>query len=138
MKPGLLALGAVALLVLTPMAAHAQGVIGGAQDGAKTGDAAAGPVGAVVGGILGGVTGGIAGLLGVEQRPDFRGYVDSQHHPSDIYRASVVVGNVLPEEGIHYYELPPKYNLSDFRYVIVNDTVVLVNPRTRKIVEVEN
>jgi len=138
MKINLLKLGAVALFLLAPLGAHAQGVVGGITSGAEKGDAAAGPVGAVVGGILGGVAGGIGGLLGINQRPDFRNYVERQHLPSDEYRASVAVGNQLPEAGIHYYDLPPRYGVPGYRYAIVNDITVLVDPRTRKIVEVEN
>jgi len=138
MKSDLLKLGAVALLLLAPIGARAQGVVGGITNGAEKGDAAAGPVGAVVGGIIGGVAGGIGGLLGIDQRPDFRDYVQRQHLPSDEYRASVAVGNQLPETGIHYYDLPPRYGVPGYRFAIVNDVTVLVDPRTRKIVEVEN
>ena len=71
-----------ALLVLAlPIAAHAQGIIGGVQRGAEEGTAAAGPVGGVVGGVLGGVTGGVAGLLGVDERPRFRQYVVREARP---------------------------------------------------------
>lgn len=130
--------GLVALCLLIPLAARAQGVVEGATNGAQKGNDAAGPVGAVVGGIVGGVTGGISGLLGVEQRPDFQNYVASQHLPSDTYRASVRIGNVLPETGIQYYDLPPRYGVKGYRFAIVNDQTVLVDPMTRKIVEVEN
>jgi hypothetical protein len=138
MNTNILKLTAFALFLLVPFGARSQGVIGGINNGAEKGDEAAGPVGAVVGGILGGVAGGINGLLGVDKRPDFHDYVERQHHPSDVYRASVAVGNQLPEEGIHYYELPPKYGVPGYRYAIINDVTVLVDPMTRKIVEVEN
>jgi hypothetical protein len=141
MQTKLLKLAAVALFILAPAGVHAQGVIDGAANGAKNGDATLGPVGAVVGGIVGGVAGGIGGipgLLGVDQRSDFRSYVASQHLPSDDYRAAVALGNQLPEQGIHYYDVPPRYGIPGYRYAVVNDTTVLVDPRTRKIVEVEN
>jgi hypothetical protein len=134
----LLKFGALAVVLLAPLGARAQGVVDGVTNGAQKGNDAAGPVGAVVGGIVGGVTGGISGLLGIDQRPDFANYVASQHLPSDSYRAAVSVGNVLPETGIQYYELPRKYGVKGYRYAIVNDQTVLVDPMTRRIVEVEN
>jgi hypothetical protein len=136
MKTDLLRLAAVALFLLVSVGARAQGVTDGINSGVKNGDAAAGPVGAVVGGIIGGVAGGIGGLLGIDQRPAFRNYVDNQHLPSDEYRALVAVGNQLPENGIRYYDLPPRFGIRGYRYAIVNDVPVLVDPRTRKIVEV--
>jgi hypothetical protein len=138
MKTDLLKFAAVALFLLNAVGARAQGVVDGINSGVKNGDAAAGPVGAVVGGIIGGVAGGIGGLLGIDQHPAFRNYVESQHLPSDPYRASVAVGNQLPEAGIRYYDLPPKFGISGYRYAVVNDVTVLVDPRTRKIVEVVN
>ena len=137
MNTDILKLAAVALFLLAPIGARSQGVIGGINNGAEKGDQAAGPVGAVVGGIVGGVFGGIGGLFGLDQRRDFRDYIQAQHLPSDEYRASVAVGNQLPQEGIHYYDLPPRYGVHGYRYAIVNDVTVLVDPRTRKIVEVE-
>ena len=117
-------------------AAQAQGIVGGAQQGAEQGAAAAGPVGGLVGGVVGGVAGGIAGLLGVEQRPRFRQYVVQQGRPSYRYREAVAVGTVLPSEGVTYYEVPAEYGVRDHRYTVVNDRVVLVEPRTRRVVQV--
>ena len=137
MKTDLLKLAAVALFLLAPAGARAEDVVSGITDGAKNGSVA-GPVGAVVGGIIGGVAGGIGGLLGIDQNPAFRNYVANQHLPSDAYRASVAVGNQLPEEGIRYYDLPPKFGIRGYRYAVINDITVLVDPMTRKIVEVVN
>lgn len=119
-----------------PVAASAQGVPGGMERGAHEGGRAAGPVGAVVGGAIGGVVGGVAGVLGVDQRPRFHHYVVEQHRPSYRYREAVRVGAVLPEAGVTYYEVPPEYGVSQYRYTVVNDQTVLVDPRTHRIVEV--
>jgi hypothetical protein len=135
MKTDLLKLAAVTLFLLAPVGAGAQGVVGGITDGAKNGSVA-GPVGAVVGGIIGGVAGGIGGLLGIDQHPAFRNYVANQHLPTDAYRALVAVGNQLPEEGIRYYDFPPRFGIRGYRYAVVNNVTVLVDPMTRKIVEV--
>ena len=59
----------LALAVLAmPLAAQAQSVIRGANEGASVGNRAAGPVGGAVGAGVGGVVGGIEGLLGIPQR----------------------------------------------------------------------
>jgi len=126
----------LALTLLTPIAAQAQGVPGGIERGSREGERAAGPVGAVVGGVIGGVVGGVTGVLGVDERPRFRTYVVEQHRPSYTYREEIRVGTILPEEGVTYYEVPREYGPHDYRYTIVNGRTVLVEPRTRRVVEV--
>jgi hypothetical protein len=49
----------------SPMLAHAQGLVGGAEEGAHRGDRAAGPVGSVVGGAIGAGVGTVNGALGL-------------------------------------------------------------------------
>jgi gas vesicle protein len=62
------ALGAVVVMLLgTPPAAEAQGLVKGVQQGAEAGNKAAGPVGGVLGGAIGGVVGVFTGVLGVGQ-----------------------------------------------------------------------
>lgn len=118
------------------LAANAQGVPGGMEQGAREGNRAAGPVGAVVGGAVGGVVGGVAGVLGIEQRPRFRGYVVEQRHPSYAYREDLRVGAVLPEAGVTYYDVPQEYGVRDYRYTVVNGRTVLVEPRSRRVIEI--
>lgn len=135
---------AFALSVGLATGAFAQGVVGGAAQGAAqgsaTGAAAAGPVGGVVGGVVGGATGAVAGavggLLGVDQRPAFRQYVVQERVPSYTYQQQVAVGAVLPETGVVYHEVPERFGVRGYRYTVVNNTPVLVEPRTRRIVEV--
>jgi hypothetical protein len=91
----------------------------------------------VVGGVIGGVVGGVSGVLGVDERPRFHNYVVERHHPSYQYREDVRVGAVLPEEGVTYYDVPQEYGSArDYRYTVVNGRTVLVEPRTRRIVEI--
>src|SRR3981081_4331402 len=131
--------GIAALLVTValPVATQAQGVPGGVERGSREGERAAGPVGAVVGGVLGGVVGGVNGVLGVDDRPRFHSYVVEQRRPSYQYREDVRVGAVLPEEGVTYYEVPAEYGAREYRYTVVNGRTVLVEPRTRRIVEID-
>ena len=132
-----LVIGAAALAAVFPLAANAQGVIGGAERGAAEGGAAAGPVGAVVGGAVGAATGGVAGVLGIDQRPRFREYVVHEHVPSYRYAEPLRPGVILPEEGVRYYDVPAEYGPAHgYRYTVVNEHPVLVEPRTRRVIEV--
>jgi hypothetical protein len=127
-------LAAVAVVSLSP--AQAQGVQRGAERGAREGSRDAGPVGAVVGGAVGGIVGGVNGLLGIDDRPRFHKYVIEQRHRSYDYDGRIVVGAMLPERGIEYYDVPDEYNVKRYRYTIINGTPVLVDPDTKVIVEV--
>ena len=123
--------------VALPLAAQAQGTVRGAQEGAEEGGRAAGPLGAIVGGAVGAVTGTVGGVLGVDDRPRFREYVVRENRPSYRYSSDVSIGVVLPESGVTYYEVPPEYRAPPgYRYTIVNDRPVLVESRTRRIVEI--
>jgi hypothetical protein len=62
--------------------------------------------------------------------------VVEQHLPSFHYRESVRVGAVLPKAGVTYYDVPAEYGAPNYRYTVVNDQTVLVDPRTRRVVEV--
>jgi len=126
---------AVALVAL-PLAAQAQGTVRGAQEGAEAGGRAAGPVGAIVGGTVGAATGTVGGILGVEDRPRFREYVVREHIPSYRYQQELRVGAVLPEQGVTYYDVPAEYHVTGYRYTYVNNHPVLVEPRTRRVVEI--
>jgi hypothetical protein len=59
-----------------------------------------------------------------------------EHRPSYRWGHEVRVGAVLPEAGVTYYEVPPEYHVRGYRYAIVDDRTVLVEPRTHRIVEV--
>lgn len=119
-----------------PMSAQAQGTVRGAQEGAAVGDRAAGPVGAVVGGTVGAVGGTIGGILGVREQPRFREYVVHEQLPSYTYNEPLQVGVVLPETGVTYYDVPPEYHVQGYRYAYVNGEPVLVDPTTRRVVQV--
>ncbi len=137
MKIRMLCSVAVVACLAVPMTAQAQGTLRGAEEGAAAGGNAAGPVGAIVGGAIGAATGTVGGILGVEDRPRFREYVVRERHPSYTYRGEVRAGVVLPEDGVEYYEVPSQYRVpAGYRYTVVNDRPVLVEVRTRRIVDV--
>ncbi|WP_342154509.1 DUF1236 domain-containing protein [Methylorubrum sp. SB2] len=128
---------AAALLALSlPAAAQAQGLVRGAEEGAAVGRAQGGPIGEIVGGAIGAATGTVNGILGIDSRPRFRSYVLREGRPSYTYGEEVRVGTVLPSDGVSYYEVPAEYGASGYRYTVVNGRPVLVEPGSRRIVEV--
>jgi hypothetical protein len=62
--------------------------------------------------------------------------VVEQHRRSFHYREPVRVGVILPDTGITYYQVPAEYGAPEYRYTVVNDKTVLVEPRTHRVVEV--
>ena len=84
----------------------------------------------------GAVAGTVGGILGVQDRPRFREYVVREHHPSYRYDDNFRVGAIMPESGVTYYDVPAEYHVKGYRYAYVNDHAVLVDPRTRQIVQI--
>jgi hypothetical protein len=113
-----------------------QGATGGAAAGATSGAVGGAIVGGPVGAVVGGVGGAVVGAIVGDQTPRFRTYVVEQRVPSYTYEEPVAVGTVLPREGVVYREVPREYGSSEYRYTVVNNRVVLVEPQTRRIVQV--
>ncbi len=117
MRIRILAIAALAVAIGAPIAAQAQGVTVGVAPG--PGVAVTDSEGIVV-----------------EQRPAFREYVVRERIPNYSIPDRVVVGGVLPETGVTYYDVPQTYGATPYRYTVVNGATVLVEPRTRRIVQV--
>ena len=100
--------------------------------GAMAAPIAAQAQGTVTTGIVRGGDEGIA----VEQRPAFREYIVRERVPNYTIPDRVIVGGVLPEVGVTYYDVPQTFGPTSFRYTVVNGKTVLVEPRTRRIVQV--
>jgi hypothetical protein len=74
--------------------------------------------------------------IAVDQRPAFREYIVREHVPEYTIPDRVVVGGVLPEAGVTYYDVPQTFGVTPYRYTVVNGRTVLVEPRSRRIVQV--
>jgi len=130
----------ISMIALAPtlaLAENPEGAKGGAASGAAAGAVGGaivgGPVGAAVGGVGGALVGGIIG----DNTPKFKRYVVQRGVPSYTYREDLRPGIVLPEEGITYYEVPEEYGVQrSYRYTVINGHPVLVEPRTRKVIQV--
>ncbi len=76
--------------------------------------------------------------IAVEQQPAFREYVIRERLPTHTIPDRLVVGGVLPETGVTYYDVPKAFGTTPYRYTVVNGKTVLVEPRTRRIVQIIN
>ena len=132
MKKIVLAAGVAAFLAVPSIVMAQSGTLTGAATGAVGGAVVGGPVGAAVGGVVGAVAGGIAD----DDRPRFRTYVKERQVRPYRYDGDVAVGTTLPTDGVEYYEVPSEYKVQKYRYTVVNGRTVLVEPGTRRIVEV--
>jgi hypothetical protein len=100
------------------------------------------PVAAQAQGYTTGVVRGPAVILdddagiAVEQRPAFREYVIRERIPNYTIPERVIVGGILPETGVTYYDVPQTFGVTPYRYTVVNGETVLVEPRSRRIVQV--
>lgn len=73
--------------------------------------------------------------IAVEQRPAFREYVVEQNVPNYTISERVRIGTVLPEVGVVVYDVPQRFGQTTHRYTVVNGETVLVEPRTRRVIE---
>jgi hypothetical protein len=119
MRNRILAIAAIAGAISVPIAAQAQNEI-------TTGVVRGGSV------IINDDDVGIA----VDQRPAFREYIVRERVPNYTVQDRVIVGGVLPESGVTYYDVPQTYGVMPYRYTVVNGRTVLVEPRSRRIVQV--
>ena len=117
MRTRILGIAALTVAIGAPFAAQAQGATVGVAPGP---------------GVAVTESEGIA----VDQRPAFREYVVRERIPNYTIPDRVVVGGVLPEVGVTYYDVPQTYGATPYRYTVVNGSTVLVEPRTRRIVQV--
>jgi Protein of unknown function (DUF1236) len=74
--------------------------------------------------------------IAVEQVPAFREYVVRERVPSYVIPDRVMIGGILPEMGVTYYDVPQTFGVMPYRYTVVNGETILVEPRTRRIVQV--
>lgn len=126
-----LIVGSVFAILVSGAAFAQNGAATGAATGAVGGAVVGGPVGAVVGGAVGAIAGGIADT----DKARFHEYVVREKRPSVTVKEDVRIGAVLPST-VTYYDVPTEYHVTKYRYAVVNNKTVLVDPGTRKVVEV--
>jgi hypothetical protein len=121
-----LAISVFAASVLASSTAFAQSTtVEGAQNGARAGGEIGGPVGAAVGSTVGAAVG-----LGLEIPNAVITSIPRER--SVTVRERVVVGEPLPPT----VELRTVPSHTEYRYAVVNDRRVIVEPRTRKVIRI--
>jgi hypothetical protein len=122
-----LAISLAAASLLASSAAFAQSTTAeGAANGARAGGDIGGPIGAMVGGTVGAAVGAAVEI------PNAVITAIPRDEPSVVVRERVVVGEPLPPS----VELRPVPHYTQYRYAVVNDRRVIVEPRTRKVIRV--
>lgn len=122
-----IAVSLLAASLLASGSAFAQSTtVQGAHDGARAGGEIGGPVGAVVGGTVGAAVGAAVEIPNAVITAIPRG------ERSVVVQERVVVGEPLPPS----VELRVVPNHTEYRYAVVNDQRVIVEPRTRKVIRV--
>src|SRR5690348_15527861 len=123
-----LAVSLIAASLLASGSAFAQSTtVEGAANGAAAGGAVAGPVGAMVGGTVGAAVG-----AGLEIPNAVINSIDEDRAPSVVVHERVVVGEPLPETVV----LRPVPRYTEYRYAVVNDRRVIVDPHTRRVIKI--
>lgn len=117
----------IAVSFLAAGSAYAQSTtVQGAHDGARVGSDVGGPIGGVVGGTVGAAVGAAVEIPNAVITAIPRG------ERSVVVEERVVVGEPLPPA----VELRVVPNHTEYRYAIVNDRRVIVEPRTRRVIRV--
>jgi hypothetical protein len=118
----------IAATLLSSGAAFAQSTtVEGAANGARAGGDVGGPIGAMVGGTVGAAVG-----AGLEIPNAVITSVEGERAPSVVVRERVVVGEPLPPQ----VELRPVPRYTEYRYAVVNDRMVIVDSRTRRVIKI--
>jgi hypothetical protein len=98
-------------------AIYAQNALSGSRDGS------AGSDGAEV-------------VITVDQKPAFLAYVKRHQMHSDLLVNRVSVGQVLPDYGVIYYDIPLRYGAPFYRCVVIGEQVVIADPSTGRVIQV--
>ena len=72
----------------------------------------------------------------VDQKPEFLDYVRRQQMHSGLLIRRVSVGDILPDSGVRYYDIPLRYGAPFYRCVVIGDEVVIADPSTGRVVQV--
>lgn len=122
----------MAASLMSGVAIAQSSTVNGAAGGAVTGAIVGGPVGAAVGGVAGAIVGTV-----IDPPPQkVVTYVREAPAPSArvVVKEKVVVGQPLPQTVV----ITPVPDNPKYSYAIVNDERVIVEPSSRKVIQVIN
>ncbi|QPB22747.1 DUF1236 domain-containing protein [Rhizobium sp. 007] len=120
-----------AIALMSGAAFAGSSTVNGAVGGAATGAIVGGPAGAAIGGAAGAVVGTL-----LDPPPKVVTYVREAPPPSGtvVIKEKVVVGQPLPEAVV----VTPVPDDPTYAYAVVNDQRVIVEPSSRKVIQIVN
>ncbi|TDK38951.1 DUF1236 domain-containing protein [Rhizobium deserti] len=130
MKTKVLILSSMIATALAPAAFAQQSTVNGAAGGAVTGAIVGGPVGAAVGGVVGAAAG-----TAIDPPPErVVTYVEQQPASTEtvVVKEKIVVGKPVPETVV----LTPVPEAPQYAYTVVNKQRVIVDQKTRNVVQI--
>jgi hypothetical protein len=98
-------------------ASYAQDALSGSRDGASGSD-------------------GAEVVITFDQKPAFLAYVKRQQMHSNLSVKRVSVGDVLPDSGVTYYDIPLRYGAPFYRCVVIGEKAVIADPGTGRVIQV--
>jgi Protein of unknown function (DUF1236) len=75
-------------------------------------------------------------IVGASQRSVFLAYVERRKMRSSSLVKRVSVGDVLPQEGVTYYDIPLHFGAGLYRCAVIAGKAAIVDPRMGRVVEV--
>ncbi len=84
---------------------------------------------------------GAGDVISASQKPEFLAYVKRRQMQSDPQLTDpqlkrVSVGDVLPDSSVRYYGIPLRYGTPFYRFVVIGEEAVIVDPSTGRIIQV--
>jgi hypothetical protein len=75
-------------------------------------------------------------VIAAFQKPAFLTYVKRRQMQSDPQLKRLSVGEVLPDSGVRYYGIPLRYGSPLYRYAVIGEEVVIVDPTIGRVIQV--
>jgi hypothetical protein len=79
--------------------------------------------------------GGAEVVIAVDQKPTFLAYV-KRHQMRSRLVDRVAVGDILPDSGVTYYDIPLHYGAPFYRCAVIGEQVVIADPRSGRVIQV--
>jgi hypothetical protein len=64
----------------------------------------------------------------------FMAYLTRMNRPSHTYAGELALGMELPAQGMTFYDIPAEFKATRYRYTVVNNRPVVIDPTTRKVI----
>lgn len=76
------------------------------------------------------------GAMDEQQAAAFKKYVMGKKHASHAYKDKIVMGAMMPMEGMEMFDVPADYTSGKYQYVHLNEDWVVIDTKTHKVVQI--